>query len=118
LLKAQKLESLGVLAGGIAHDFNNMLTVILGNIVLAKMRLNKDDDVFLRLDKAENAINRAMDLTRNLLTISKVGALSIKTVEIGELIRDTASFALSGSKSKCEFAIPEELWPIPDRFAR
>ena len=112
LLKTQKLESLGVLAGGIAHDFNNMLTVILGNIVLAKMRLNKDDDVFLRLDKAENAINRAMDLTRNLLTISKVGALSIKTVEIGELIRDTASFALSGSKSKCEFAIPEELWPV------
>ena len=112
LLKAQKLESLGVLAGGIAHDFNNMLTVILGNIVLAKMKLNKNEDVILRLNKAENAINRAMELTRNLLTFSKVKELSIKTVEIGELIRDTASFALSGSKSKCEFTIPEDLWPV------
>jgi PAS domain S-box-containing protein len=112
LLKAQKLESLGVLAGGIAHDFNNMLTVILGNIVLAKMRLNKDDNVYLRLDKAENAIHRAKDLTSNLLTFSKGGELSKKPVAIGKLIKDTANFALSGSRSKCEFTIPDDLWPI------
>jgi C4-dicarboxylate-specific signal transduction histidine kinase len=36
LLRARKLESLGVLAGGIAHDFNNFLTVVQGNIEVAK----------------------------------------------------------------------------------
>ena len=39
-----KLESLGVLAGGIAHDFNNILTMILGNISLAKMYMGKDQE--------------------------------------------------------------------------
>jgi signal transduction histidine kinase len=39
LLRARKLESLGVLAGGIAHDFNNFLTVVQGNIEVAKVHL-------------------------------------------------------------------------------
>ena len=112
-LKTQKLESLGVLAGGIAHDFNNMLTVILGNIVLAKMKLNKNDDVILRLDKAENAVNRAMELDKKPSYIFQGGRTFHKNRwHIGELIRDTSSFALSGSRSKCEFAIPEDLWPV------
>ena len=49
LLKARKLESIGILAGGIAHDFNNLLTAILGNISLSKMRLHSDDKVLSRL---------------------------------------------------------------------
>ena len=39
LLKAKKLESLGVLAGGIAHDFNNLMSVVMGNISLARTEM-------------------------------------------------------------------------------
>jgi len=38
LYKARKLDSLGVLAGGIAHDFNNILTGVITNLFMAKVR--------------------------------------------------------------------------------
>ncbi len=42
LIRAQKFDSLGVLAGGLAHNFNNFLTSILGNIYLAKLEAPPD----------------------------------------------------------------------------
>lgn len=111
LLKAQKLESIGILAGGIAHDFNNLLTAVLGNISLAKMLTPKDDKVHQKLVEAEKASLRARDLTQQLLTFSKGGAPVKKTTSIAGIIRDSAAFTLSGSKVNCQFDIPDDLWP-------
>ena len=52
LLRALKLESLGVLAGGIAHDFNNFLTAVRGNVEVAKMHLHPGDPVYEFLEQA------------------------------------------------------------------
>ncbi len=112
LLKARRLESIGLLAGGIAHDFNNLLTAIVGNISLSKMFVNPEEKVFKRLNEAEKASMRARDLTQQLLTFSKGGAPIKRTASIAELLIDSASFALSGSNVKCEFALPEDLWSV------
>lgn len=112
LLRAQKLESIGVLAGGIAHDFNNILTAILLNISLAKMRVDPEDEIFKNLDEAEKASLRAKDLTQQLLTFSKGGAPIKKTASIAELVKDSANFALRGSNVRCEFSIPHDLWIV------
>jgi PAS domain S-box-containing protein len=113
LFKAEKLESLGVLAGGIAHDFNNLLTVILGNISVSKMKLDPKEKIYGRLSEAENASFRARDLTSQLLTFSRGGAPVKEFVQsLGELIVDTANFVVSGSKVKCEFDIDDGLWPV------
>ncbi len=112
LIRAQKLESVGLLAGGIAHDFNNLLTAILGNVNLAKMYVRTEDKAFARLVEAEHASLRAKDLTRQLLTFSKGGAPVKKTTSIREVIKESASFALRGSDVQCEFFIPDDLWPV------
>jgi PAS domain S-box-containing protein len=111
LLRARKVESVGVLAGGIAHDFNNLLTGIMGNISLAMMLVDQEAQVLERLTEAENACRRATKLTQQLLTFSKGGAPVRQTVSIAELLTESATFALRGSNVRCVFTIAEELWP-------
>ena len=112
LRKAHNLESLGVLAGGIAHDFNNLLTGIMGNISLAKALMNPRDKTYMRLDEAEKAVWRARDLTQQLLTFSKGGAPVRKTASIEQIVMDSASFVLRGSNVRCEFVVPDHVWPV------
>jgi PAS domain S-box-containing protein len=110
LAKAEKLESVGLLAGGIAHDFNNILTVILGNISLAKNDVPPESESFERLEAAEKASMKATQLTHQLLTFSK-GGLPVKNIaSIKELLAEWSTFALRGSNVRCEFDIEENLW--------
>jgi two-component system, cell cycle sensor histidine kinase and response regulator CckA len=119
--RAQKLESLGILAGGIAHDFNNILTAILGNITLVKMRLGGNDPQRERLAVSEQAALRARELTQQLLTFSRGGAPIKRTVQLADIIRDAAPYALRGSNVTCSFHLADDLWPIhadPDQIGR
>lgn len=110
LQKADKLESIGILAGGIAHDFNNILAVIVGSVSLAKMDARPGDKVFELLEEAERASARAKDLTQQLLTFSKGGAPVKKMASIAEIIEESSKFALRGSRVRCDFNIPVDLW--------
>lgn len=112
LQQAQKLESIGLLAGGIAHDFNNILSAIMGNISLAKTALGEDSSCYKVLAQAEEASLRASELTQQLLTFSKGGSPIKKTTSVAEIIRSSVEFALRGSKSKCEYYLPDELWLV------
>lgn len=112
LLRAQKLESLSILAGGLAHDFNNLLTSVLGNISLAKLDTRPDNVTYDRLAAAEKATSLAQKLTQQLLTFSQGGAPLKKPLAVRRVIEESADFAISGSKSRCEFKIPDDLWPI------
>ncbi len=112
MLKAQKLESLGILAGGIAHDFNNLLTGILGNISLAQMHINDPEDVRKKHELALNAVRKAQALSTQLLTFSKGGEPLTTACSVSDLLKDYTSFALRGSNVCCELNIPDDIWPI------
>lgn len=109
LLKTQKLESIGILAGGIAHDFNNLLTGILGNIELAKDSV-PPGDALERLTDAEEAIKKAKNVTKQLITYSSAGAPVRELAYMDSIVRESADYILSGSKIKEEISVQEDLW--------
>ena len=110
LLKMQKLQSVGTLAGGIAHDFNNIMTGLFGNISLAKDGLSKEHPVHALLEEAEKSMNRAVRLTKQLLTFAKGGAPVKEDVSLGALVEEVVRFDLSGSKVKLVLQQAEGLW--------
>jgi len=112
LRKAQKIESIGVLAGGIAHDFNNVLTGILGNISMAKLAAEDNPEVSERLTGAEKACFQARDLTRQLLTFSRGGSPVKAPVSLADTVREAARFTLSGSHNRPSLHVDEGLWTV------
>lgn len=112
LLKNQKLDSLGVLAGGIAHDFNNLLTGIFGNISLARFQLHDAVLAAKKLEDAENAIVRAADLTKQLLTFARGGEPVKQVVDLNLLLQKAAGVMLQGSQIRSEFQLAADLPPV------
>ncbi len=108
LLRASKLESLGLLAGGIAHDFNNFITSILGTLTLIRLKTSQDELRKLA-HLAEQACLKARGLTNQLLTFAKGGAPVKETADLKDLLEDTVSFCLRGSNVAWELEISEDL---------
>jgi len=110
ILKARKLDSIGLLAGGIAHDFNNLLGIILGNIDLARRVIDPAEKANKYLEKATSASTRAADLTQQLLTFSKGGEPVRSSADIMEIIRESTEFSLHGSSVEVNYYCPDNLW--------
>jgi PAS domain S-box-containing protein len=109
--RAQKLESIGILAGGIAHDFNNILMGITGNLSLAQADCQSAQECCRYVENAEKACRQAQHLTQQLLTFAKGGNPIRKSVNIGPFLRESVELALSGSRCTCEFDIAADLPP-------
>jgi len=110
LQKMAKLESVGTLAGGIAHDFNNILMGVYGNISIAREDLPKDHPSLKSLEDAENSMNRAIRLTKQLLTFSKGGEPVTERIPLDSLVEEVVRFDLSGSNVKPVFRPASNLW--------
>ena len=110
LEKTRNLESLGILAGGIAHDYNNLLTAILGNLSLLRETFQAGSDERTIVDQADQAAEKAKDLTARLLTFAKGGAPVREQASIGEVIRDSMDFVVHGTAARSVLDIPDDLW--------
>ena len=112
LFKAQKLESVGILAGGIAHDFNNSLSGILGNAQLAQIALAEGRQALPYVQGIEKAATSAKGLTQQLLTFSKGGEPVKKVFNLKDDLSDMVVFCLRGTGTTARFDIAQDLLPV------
>jgi PAS domain S-box-containing protein len=115
LLKVRKLESVGILAGGIAHDFNNLLTIIIGNISMTKMNLERehvDQKNFNLLEDAEKASYQATDLAQKFITFSEGGWIAPRKLTLSGLLKNTINLYPDLEQLRYDISIPDDLNPL------
>lgn len=83
LRHARKMEAIGRLAGGVAHDFNNLILAIGLNAELARRNGGRDP-----LDEIQMAVERAAQLTHQLLLFSRREPVTAQTLDLNRVVTD------------------------------
>ena len=116
LVQRQKLESIGLLAGWIAHDFNNLSQAALGQTELALSALAPDHPAAQHLRKVVVPIQRAADLTRQLMAYAGLGKYLAQAEDLAQIIRDSAGLARAALPGNAQLLL--ELSPdLPPIYA-
>lgn len=91
LFHSQKMESLGQLAGGVAHDFNNLLGGISGSAEVLRRQVDGNLSAKKRVDVILKCVDRAADLTKQLLAFARRGKYDVKSVVLDDLFNEVVS---------------------------
>ena len=114
-LRAQRLESLGVLAGGIAHDLNNILTPILASTTLLPLRFPNADQQSLRLlEMLKASAERGVALVKQVLSFSRGVEGEYVVLQVRHLISEIQQIAAETFPKSIELHtnLSRDLWPI------
>jgi PAS domain S-box-containing protein len=84
--QAQKMEAVGRLAGGVAHDFNNMMMIIMGFSDFLLSTLDQADSRWADADEIRKAADRAMHLTRQLLSFGRQQLVARQVLSLNEVV--------------------------------
>lgn len=120
-LRLEKLESLSLLARGFAHDFNNILTVILGNLSLANVKLPKGVEGDEEIGNALSATLRAQNRVQQLLTFAKGGSPIRQTIDFGKVISEILEEHDRDNEIQYVVENSEDIWKVdadPGQFRR
>ena len=116
LLRAQKMEALGQLAGGVAHDFNNLLFAMIGHLEL--LLKNNSKDARRHASQALEAAQRAADITRQLLAVSRQQVSRPRVVDLKVVLNESRELLtrLLGEDVAFEVEVPTSpAWIRVDR---
>ncbi len=90
VLQSQKMEVIGQLAGGVAHDFNNILAAMMMELSLADTEKDLPGEIREILGELKASVERAANLTRQLLLFSRRQVMQPVDLDLNELVTGLA----------------------------
>jgi two-component system cell cycle sensor histidine kinase/response regulator CckA len=112
-LRAQRLESLGMLSAGIAHDLNNILAPVLMGAPLLRLRATQPSELRI-LDTIEASAARGAGLVKQILSFAHGAAGGRIVLQPKHLLRDISALIQQTFPKNItlEEEIPNDLWTV------
>ncbi|MCI5145385.1 MAG: response regulator [Candidatus Electrothrix sp. AR3] len=79
LIKAKKMEAMGMMAGGVAHDLNNILIGLVGYPEIVLTKLPKESELRQPIEAIRKSGIKAATVVADLLTVAR-GVASIREI--------------------------------------
>jgi PAS domain S-box-containing protein len=112
-LRAQRMQSIGLLAGGVAHDLNNVLAPVLMALPLLRNDMAPDQREHI-LQMLEQSVQRGANIVRQVLTYARGIEVQRTQVQLLHLIREVAKIAEETFPRDIQIRsnAPASLWPL------
>jgi len=91
LLRARRLETLGLFASGIAHNFNNIIGAVIGHAEMASDRLEPLAPAAGHVHEIYRAGERARELVGQILDFGASGRVRREPVSLDALLAETVA---------------------------
>ncbi len=88
LARAQRMESMGVLAGGVAHDLNNILGPLVAYPEMILYKLPDDSPARKQVEMMGRAAREAADVIQDLLSLARRGRYEMRPTNINDVIEE------------------------------
>jgi two-component system, cell cycle sensor histidine kinase and response regulator CckA len=96
----------------VTHDLNNLLTMIFGNISLAKLCINEKDKVIDLLGRVEKTCEHAQYLIHNIVESSDDDISRKKIIKLDRIINFITKLCINDPNIKLELNVSDDLWSI------
>jgi len=101
LIRAQRLETAGMVASQVAHDFNNLLAPLIAYPEFIKQELSKDSRAIKYLEDIETSALQMAEINQQLLILGRRGHYNLEPLNLNKIIEQ----------------ISKQLQPIPDNLS-
>jgi len=112
-MRAQRMESLGILAGGIAHDLNNILTPIMLSIDMLKHTAT-DPHTKSIIETIELSARRGSDIVQQVLSFARGMEGQRIVIQPKYLLKDIEHIVTDTFPKdiRLELSLPHDTWTI------
>lgn len=117
LVRANKMDALGVMASGISHDFNNLLLVATAALELSLIDEDLPEPQRARLQTALDACLSGADVIRSMLDYARSRDTGIAARDLSQLAAQVVVFAARGMPPRVRLvpSIQPGLWAMANR---